>query len=74
MWSEAAEAALQTLVEANRTRCLWFLRPDFVPASDAARLRVLDAIEQHGDRDAAREAATLRQCLSRPSNENSAAS
>jgi hypothetical protein len=71
--SEAA-ATVEQLVETYRARCLWFLRADYHPASDAERLVVLRYIEQYGDREAYRRAATVRQWLSRNSSAASAAS
>ena len=59
------EEAVRKLVDEYRLRCLWFLRPDFYPTDDASRLRALDYIERHGDREGFRRAATLRQWLSR---------
>ncbi len=59
------EEAVRRLVDEYRLRCLWFLRPDFYPTDDASRLRALDYIERHGDREGFRRAATLRQWLSR---------
>ena len=71
--SEAA-AAVERLIDVYRGRCLWFLRPDYYPATDAERLLVLRYIEHHGDREAYRRAASLRQWLSRNSSAASAAS
>lgn len=69
-----AAAAVEQLVDVYRDRCLWFLRPDYHPATDAERLAVLRYIEQHGDREAYRRAAAVRQWLSRNSSAASAAS
>jgi hypothetical protein len=55
-----------------RESCLWFLREDYRPATPDEALRVLEAIERHGDREAFRKAATLRQWLSRNSSSISA--
>jgi hypothetical protein len=59
---------LRQLVNEYRHRCLWFLREDCYPATDAEVHRVLDAIQRHGDREAFRRAAKLRQWLSHPSS------
>ena len=72
--TEAVEAAINALVDANRTRCLWFLRGDYYPTSPSGRLRVLDCIQRYGDREAARQAAALRQWLLQHSSGDSAAS
>ncbi len=52
--------AVNRLVDEFRVRCLWFLRPEYYPATLEERLRVLLYIERHGDRDAFRRAATLK--------------
>jgi hypothetical protein len=57
------------LVEQYRGRCLWFLRPDFYPTTDA----VLEYIERYGDVDAFRRAARLKRRLLQTSNAPSAA-
>lgn len=61
-------AEVDRLVDEQRISCLWFLRPDYHPATDEERIRVLEQIERHGDRDAYRRAATLRRWLSQPSS------
>jgi len=68
------EAELRRLVDEYRSRCLWFLRPDFYPTSKAERDRVLTLIVQRGDGQAFRRVAELRAWLSRSSSETSAAS
>jgi hypothetical protein len=72
--TEATEAMLRALVDANRARCLWFLKADYFPASDAGRQRVLGYIERYGDRATAARAASLRQWLSQHSSEDSVTS
>jgi hypothetical protein len=69
--ADALEAAVYRLVDEYRDRCLWFLREDYYPDTDAGRLRVLAYIQRHGDRAAFRKAASLRQWLSRRSSERS---
>jgi hypothetical protein len=66
-------AEVDRLVDEYRDRCLWFLREDYYPDTDAGRLRVLTYIQRHGDRAAFRKAANLRRWLSRRSSERSAA-
>lgn len=68
------EQAVDALVDEYRQRCLWFLREDFYPSSLEERLRVLDYIQRHGDREAFRRAAEVRKWLSPSSSEKSAAS
>ena len=70
----AADTAIDRLVDEFRSRCLWFLRADYYPTTRAGRLRVLAYIERHGDVQAHRRAAALREWLSRPSSEASASS
>ena len=72
--SPETEAALRELVDEYRSRCLWFLRRDYYPQGIDESLRVLDAIQRHGDRAAFRRAADIRQWLSPPSNVTSAGS
>lgn len=62
---------LRPLVDEYRSRCLWFLREDYYPASVAQALRVLGYIERHGDRKAFQKAAEVRKWLSQSSSEPS---
>jgi hypothetical protein len=62
---------LEEWVEEYRDRCLWFLRPDYVPRTDAEMLRVLDWIERYGDRAAYRRAEEIRAWLLRESRATS---
>jgi hypothetical protein len=68
------EQQFNRLVDEYRSRCLWFLRPDYYPTSDEDRLRVLGYIERHGDRAAFQRAAAARRWLSQGSSARSAAS
>ena len=68
------EQAVDALVDEYRQRCLWFLREDFYPSTLEERLRVLDYIQRHGDREAFRKAAEVRQWFSPSSKDTSAAS
>ena len=65
-------AAVNDLVDEYRTRCLWFLQPDWYPATLADRLRALEYIERRGDNAGFRRARALREWLSRNSREASA--
>ncbi len=69
-------SALRSLIDRyrSRSRCLWFLAPDYYPASEAQALRVLAAIERHGDRAAFQRSSEIRQWLSPSSNAASAGS
>ena len=71
---QAATDAVRQLVDEYRLRCLWFPRPDYYPSTLEEQLRVLDAIERHGDREGFRRAATLKQWLSLHSSAPSASS
>src|SRR5262245_21764042 len=64
----AVAEAVNRLIDENRIRCLWFLRPDYYPATLEERLHLLGHIERHGDREAFRRAATLKRWLSRDSS------
>ena len=66
--------ALRQLVDDYRTRCLWFLKPDYFPVTAPECERVLQAIEEHGDLDAFRRVTELRAWLSPSSNDASAGS
>lgn len=68
------ESAVDQLVERYRDRCLWFLRPDYLPTTRQARLRALESIQRHGDREAFTQAAELREWLSHNSSAGSAGS
>jgi hypothetical protein len=65
--------AVDQLVDEYRSRCLWFLRSDYYPATDAERLRILGYIERYGDLDAHRRAGRLKRWLSQRSSAPSAA-
>ena len=56
---------VHALVDEYRVRCLWYLREDYSPQTPTEAIRVLEAIERHGDREAFRKAAGLRQALTR---------
>ena len=65
--------AVDEIVDEYRDQCLWFLRQDYYPATDADRLRMLDYIERYGDLDAYRRAARLKRWLLQNSSAPSAA-
>ena len=67
-------AAIDCLVDRYRTQCLWFLRADYYPRTDAERLRVLGYIERYGDREGWRAASELRRWLLQPSSAKSSGS
>jgi hypothetical protein len=64
--------SVHALMDEYRESCLWFLREDYRPETPDEALRVLEAIERHGNREAFRKAAALRQWLSRHSSSTSA--
>jgi hypothetical protein len=69
-----AELARQVdeLIDECRSASLWYQRPDYYPRSRADRLRVLDAIQRHADRDTFIRAGRLKEWLSRSSSDASA--
>ena len=73
MEAETAKVMQQVraLVDEYRERCLWFVRADYYPETVGDAVRVLGAIERHGDLPAYKRAATLRQWLLQHSNEMS---
>ena len=71
---EEVLSELDHLVDEYRSRCLWFLRPDFYPRTSAEILRILRHIDGHGDRSAFQRSAAIRRWLSRSSSGRSAAS
>jgi hypothetical protein len=74
MNAEETMRNVRTLVAEYRDQCLWFLRPDYFPATTTEALQALDYIQRHGDRNAFRKAARLKQWLSQSSNAPSVAS
>jgi hypothetical protein len=63
---------VRNLVDEYRVECLWFLRPDYYPQTEAEACSVLSKIEQYGNVTAFRKAAKLRQWLSPNSSAKSA--
>ena len=55
--------AVDELIDDCRSTCLWHQRPDYYPADDEARVRVLDEILGHADRATFIRASKLRQRL-----------
>lgn len=70
--SNVPDDPLRQLIDDVRRDCLWFLRPDFYPSSEAERRAVLGYIERYGDREAFRRARALRAWPSPPSSGASA--
>lgn len=60
------------LIDEQRERCLWSLRPDYYPQTVAEAVKVLESIEKYGDRAAFQKAATLKRWFLQHSKENSA--
>jgi len=65
---------INALVDEQRSLCLWFLKPDYYPSSDAERVQVLDAIQRHGGLAAFQRAGELKRWLSPSSSASSASS
>ncbi len=55
---------LESLVNQYRSRCLWFIREDFVPRDREQAIRTLEYIERYGDRDGFLQARRLKTWLS----------
>lgn len=68
------EQEVRHLVDEYRSRCLWFLRPDYYPLDDEDRLRILGYVERYGDLAAFKRAGRVRLWLSQTSSARSAAS
>ena len=66
------DSEFRRFVDDQRIRCLWFMRRDYYPATDAERLRALDAIERHGDLEAFKRARSFRAWLLQHSSDTSA--
>jgi hypothetical protein len=62
------ERAVDALVATQRDRCLWFVRHDYAPRTDAERLWVLTQIQQRADRATFVRASELKRWLSPNSN------
>ncbi len=58
-----AREALAELIEEYRDRCLWFLRPDYVPQTPEECRRILDLIERYGDQAGYRRAEEIKAWL-----------
>ncbi|MEI8243741.1 MAG: hypothetical protein WCI17_10780 [bacterium] len=54
---------ISALWASNRLFCGWFLRPDFVPRTDAELIRCAKMLEQHGDRQTYVTIRKLMKCL-----------
>jgi hypothetical protein len=65
---------VDALVDACRVECLWYLRRDWYPGTDADRLRVLAEIQERAGREVFRRAGMLKAWLSRRSSDGSASS
>lgn len=65
---ETVADGVNRLLDDYRLRCAWFLRSDYYPTNLEGRLRVLDYVERHGDREGFRRAAELRRWLLPTSN------
>lgn len=63
------DAEIRRLVDEYRDRCLWFMKPDYFPASPEERSMVLDSIVRHGDRTAYQRVMEIRRWLSQSSGD-----
>lgn len=51
------------LIQEYRDRCLWFMKPDYMPQTTIEIVRVLDLIERYGDRSGYCRAREIKQWL-----------
>ncbi len=58
------QSELVALLEANRARCLWFMREGYVPATPEEWLHTLDLIVQHGDMAVFKKVGEIKKWLS----------
>ena len=59
------------LIEDYRDQCLWFLREDYIPATDDEIMRTLEYIERYGDRSGYQRAEEIKEWLLRRSSRES---
>ena len=71
---EALLRAIDDLVDECRVESLWYLRPDYYPRDDGARLQVLEAIQERSSREVFQRAGAMKTWLSRPFSDASASS
>lgn len=71
---DAVMREVRTLVDAYRRSCLWFMRGDYYPLTEAQAVRTLGFIEKYGDREAYQKARRVRLWLLRRSGGTSASS
>lgn len=55
---------IEPLLEKYRESCLWYLQDDFIPTNENDIYFILEALENHGDREAFIEAGKIRTWLS----------
>jgi len=60
---QSALTEVAALVAEYRSKALWFLRPDYTPATNEEALRILDLVERYGDKEAFHRSRRLRQWL-----------
>jgi hypothetical protein len=65
-------AQVEALIKAYRSRCLWYLREDYIPETPEQAIRTLEMIERHADRSGYIEARKLREWLLRNTSGKSA--
>jgi hypothetical protein len=51
---------MRRLVDEYRSRCLWFIRPDYYPRTPRDILRILDYICRYGDTRAYKKALEIK--------------
>jgi hypothetical protein len=71
---DALDRSIDAFIDEQRARCLWFVRPEYYPSTDEARLSMLGKIERAGDLAAFKRCGELRARLLQRSSVSSAAS
>jgi len=66
---QETDEAIDRLVGEYRATCLWYTPKGYRPSSDLERLRALESIERHADREGFKRARDLREWLLRLSRE-----
>jgi len=69
-----ARLAIDALISEQRDRCLWWLRPGYLPSTDAERAWVLTELQRRSDRATFARAGELKRCLLQNSNVTSVGS
>jgi hypothetical protein len=69
--SKAVIKQAHSLIRQCRSKCLWFMRDDYLPTDRAGLLRSMRSIENNGTRDAYIQARSIEQWLLQHSKKTS---